>query len=509
MPRLIRRRPLMERIKSALNPWDFFLWVSEEIETRDIGSNKALGTQLGLALNFVFLVARANGVYSTGSADDVFGDVEGAGWFAYFVSKTPSPPGLLIANCVINFLCSSQAWTTAWMLAGFSVWNVYYTFWRTRAYRFFEHDVEKPAGTPNAQRVRVQSSPASSSPLRILNDIFSPESAESRAHPDKTRDVWELHLWDPLPANLQLLCLFSPLHVLMYMLALPIASMDARPSVTVFKCLVQQVALSALLVTLDSKFAQQMKDKEHIQKEVAREYDIKFVNPRLHAAVRNAGTQCNMNGDGEDAEFVEVGTPTTFIKRPFKTNPNPNYLQHIDPDNVGRITPTSRSQSPSVMNTPINRPLQADMFSSAKPRASPLRQSMPSAGFRNMSPEKSMVNASTGTHGSTATGASYGGSLGVFNHTNSPLKKAASSHDMRANAFSSPKNSRELAAIEQRDLAERMLRKSSPMKDHRRSGLASSIQFDTTSQTQPDSSPSFLANMGKHRGRNERFPSRY
>lgn len=91
MPRLIRRRPLKERITSALNPWDFFLWVSEEIETRDIGS-KTLGTQLGLALNFVFLVARANGVYSTGIADDVFGDSEGAGWFAYLVSNRPSPP---------------------------------------------------------------------------------------------------------------------------------------------------------------------------------------------------------------------------------------------------------------------------------------------------------------------------------------------------------------------------------------------------------------------------------
>lgn len=85
MPRLIRRRPLSERIKSALNPWDFFLWLSEEIETRDLGS-KSLGTQVGLALNFVFLLARANGVYSTGSYDDVFSDVDGAGWFAYLVS---------------------------------------------------------------------------------------------------------------------------------------------------------------------------------------------------------------------------------------------------------------------------------------------------------------------------------------------------------------------------------------------------------------------------------------
>ncbi|KAJ4389787.1 hypothetical protein N0V93_007259 [Gnomoniopsis smithogilvyi] len=479
MPRLVRRRPFMERITSALNPWDFFLWVSEEIETRDIGS-KSLGTQLGLALNFIFLLARANGAYSTGSADDVFNDNDGVSWLAYF------------------------AWSFAWALAGFSVWNLYYTFWRTRAYRFFEQDVEKPVGTPNAQRVRVQSSPASSSPLRILGDIVSTESAESRAHPDKTRDVWELRLWDPLPASLQLLCLFSPVHVLMYMLALPIAPMDARPSVTVFKCLVEQAALSIMLLTLESKFAQQNKDSAHVQREVMREYDIKYVHPRLYPLVRDVGTQCGDDGEGLDHEFVELGTPSTLIKRPFKTNPNPNYLSHIDPDSNGRSVLTSRSRSPSVTATPINRPLQSDLFPSIKARPSPLRHSMPASGTRNVSPEKSMVNASTGT------GTSYGGSLGVFTHSKSPLKKAASSSDMRGDTISSPRNSRELAAIEQRDLAERMMRKSSPIKDNRRSGLSSNIpQLDSPAAAEPASSPNFFSNMGKHRSRYERFPSRF
>lgn len=87
----------MERITSALNPWDFFLWISEEIETRDIGS-KSLGTQLGLSLNFVFLLSRANGVYSTGRADDVFSDHEGGGWLAFLVSFL-RPQLLFVTNC--------------------------------------------------------------------------------------------------------------------------------------------------------------------------------------------------------------------------------------------------------------------------------------------------------------------------------------------------------------------------------------------------------------------------
>lgn len=85
MPRLVRRRPLFERIKTTLNPWDTFLWLSEEIELRDIGS-KSLGTQLGLGLNLLFLLARANGAYTSGSGDDVFSDVDSGSWLAYLVS---------------------------------------------------------------------------------------------------------------------------------------------------------------------------------------------------------------------------------------------------------------------------------------------------------------------------------------------------------------------------------------------------------------------------------------
>lgn len=290
----------------------------------------------------------------------------------------------------------------------------------------------------------------------------------------------------------------------MYMLALPIAPMDARPSVTVFKCIVEQTALSIMLLTLEAKFAQQNKDSAHVQREVMREYDIKYVHPRLHPVVRDVGIQCGDEEGDLDADIVELGTPSTLIKRPFKTNPNPNYLAHIDPDSNGRITPTGRSQSPSVMGTPINRPLQAEMFPSVKARPSPLRHSMPASAARAISPEKSMVNAST------ATGSSYGGSLGVFSHAKSPLKKAASSSDMRGDTFASPRNSRELAAIEQRDLAERMMRKSSPMKENRRSGLSSNMpKFESPAAAEPASSPNFFSNMGKHRSRYERFPSRF
>ena len=163
-----------------------------------------------------------------------------------------------------------------------------------------------------------------------------PETAESRAHPDKTRDVWELAVWDPLPISLQLFCLFSPGHVLVYMLFLPLESLDPRPSVTVFNAIALQVILSAQMMLLQTRFSQQIKDTAIIHKEVLHEYDTKFVHPRLHPVVRDVGTQASFTETEEDGDIdsVEIGTPTTIIKKEFHTHPNPNYVRHVDPDHV-------------------------------------------------------------------------------------------------------------------------------------------------------------------------------
>lgn len=98
-PRRVRRRPLMERIKAKFDPWDYILWLSEEIETREFGS-KTLGNQLGLALNVLFVLARVYGSSLTGDDDDdIFGDSESTsstGWLAYLVSsRTALVPQLI------------------------------------------------------------------------------------------------------------------------------------------------------------------------------------------------------------------------------------------------------------------------------------------------------------------------------------------------------------------------------------------------------------------------------
>lgn len=363
-----------------------------------------------------------------------------------------------------------------------SVLCAFHVMTRARKYRLFESNVEKAGpSTPSARRVKVDSSPATSSPLRFLADVLAPESAESRAHPDKTRDVWEISVWDPLPVSLHFLLFFSPGHLVAYMLFLPLAPLDPRPSVTVFNCLLLQVIMTGQLWLLDSRYAQQIKDTAIVQKEVMHEYDAKFVRPHVHPVVREVGTQIEMGEDGPDQEEVELGTPATLIKRGFETHPNPNYAKFYDPD----YTPQSRATavaSPSVY-TPAQKPRYSDSFTSIQ-RPSSVRKSLP--------PNTITFTPSHSTN-------SYGGHLGVYTHSNSPLKKAISLGDLKGT--DSPRNAREMAMMEQQQLAERMVRQHSPMKDNRRA---------TTGFAQPDqqqqSNP--FARRTNVQGQ-ERFPTRW
>jgi hypothetical protein len=73
-------------LQAYLNPYDFLLWLSEEIETREWDDN-SFANPFGAALNFIFLLTRANSGRSRTGGDDVFGDVNnGSGWLGWLVS---------------------------------------------------------------------------------------------------------------------------------------------------------------------------------------------------------------------------------------------------------------------------------------------------------------------------------------------------------------------------------------------------------------------------------------
>ncbi|KIH93975.1 hypothetical protein SPBR_05801 [Sporothrix brasiliensis 5110] len=554
MPRLVRRQTLSQRITAAMNPWDFLLWLSEEIETRELDA-VVVGSQVGVVANFLFLLARANLGSSNSADDDVFGDGSGRSWLSYLIQ-------LLV-----------------WAGFSLSVANAVFVYTRKRHYRLFEANIDRRPGTPSASRVRVQSSPATNSPLRVLGDLVHSESAESRAHPDSTRDVWELAVWDPRPASLALLSFFSPLHVLIYLFELPLDPLEPRPSVAVLKCIVLQVGLSAAMRLLQARNDQRQRDNAIIQKEVLNEYNTKFVQPRLHPIVRDMGTQVAMDttgvaahgssADGTVSEAVECGTPTTVIHRGFQTHPNANYIKHIDPDFGRRDASSTGRHSGPIAATPRHltpaqqRPARySDSFTpggstsvAAKSRQSMPVTATPSYASTGEGSSTSSIHAGAdaasgvigeGTRSRTGTAyvanspfapassvrrpaglpasatTNFGGSMGVYSHVNSPLKKAISMNDIgsssAAGGFQSPRNSRELAAVEQRDAAERMQRMRSPTKSPRKENFQPpQPQTESRLSFQPQelSSPPVPFNpFAKTRpssqfAKNERFPSRW
>jgi hypothetical protein len=93
MPRLVRRTPLIERIKARLDPYDLLLWLAEELNDDAYEEwLKIWAAPIGLGLNIAFILARGASRSSAarGGNDDVFGDAEpGSGWFAWLVSRMP------------------------------------------------------------------------------------------------------------------------------------------------------------------------------------------------------------------------------------------------------------------------------------------------------------------------------------------------------------------------------------------------------------------------------------
>ncbi|KAF2152052.1 hypothetical protein K461DRAFT_242856 [Myriangium duriaei CBS 260.36] len=400
MPRLIRRQPLGERIKAALDPYDLFLWLAEELH--DSTWDEALkdwALPIGAATNFVFLIARANSGNTVSSHSiDVFGDYDGStssGWFSW--------------------LCSF----ISHLLALLAILNAAYAFLRKRHYRLFESSIDETPSTPSARRVNVDSSPSSGSPFRYLSTLITTPLAKSRAHPDQKRDVWEIAVWDPKELHLELFTLFSPGHVLIYWIFLPTTSSDPRPSVTVVTAILLGALLSVQLIALRKSFSQQAKDLRIINKEVMNEYDTKFVHPTFNHPVRDVGTQTRETAvsAGVQTREVDIYTPTTIINRGFRVNPNPNYTSHLSDEAFGDLDSPSTGRigrsttTPNLLTPSSNYRSFASPFKDAPNLSTPSRQSA----------VKLQPSPSRGD----------GGSLGVYSHAASPLRKAASSSQLR------------------------------------------------------------------------------
>jgi hypothetical protein len=316
-----------------------------------------------------------------------------------------------------------------YILGGLSFANAIYTLTRKRHYRLFQADVNVAPTTPAARRVKVDSSPVVSSPFRFLTNLIASASAESRAHPDEMQDVWEVPVWDPTPVGLSLLVLFSPGHIFIISLFLPYSPLDPRPSVTVAKTMLLCALLSVQGHFLQKRFSEQSKQSANIYREVSKEYESKYVQPNaIKRPVRDVGVQFphpSPKWDGQEQSWKavpEVVSGSPYVPhRGFHTKPNQAYSSHYDPHHLGGTD--SDTTRPRSMATPaVRQQLQyTSTGNGGLPElSSPLR---PPTFFRPFpSPERPQYKS---------TGTGDGGSLGVYSHHASPLRKTASSNVLR------------------------------------------------------------------------------
>lgn len=225
----------------------------------------------------------------------------------------------------------------------------------------------------------MDSSPTHTTPLRLLAKLVEPFSSNPE-HPDETRDVWEVSVWDPTPLSLRIFGLFSPAHVLVYFLSLPIASNPPLPSSvlanfpttpatnpvrTIFTVLATQFILSAQSIYFQGRFVQQAKDTTLIHREVLHEYDQKYVHPRLNVLKRDVAVQTADYRLGETAS-VDTYTPT-FNRQGFRTAPNPNYAGLTMQNQLGlvRHTPSMTTRA-TATPFPMKGSMRQPKFSSTR-----------------------------------------------------------------------------------------------------------------------------------------------
>ncbi|KAH0322200.1 hypothetical protein KCU74_g9025, partial [Aureobasidium melanogenum] len=296
--------------------------------------------------------------------------------------------------------------------------------------------IDQAPSTPSARRVRVDSSP-SASPLAYFSSIISSNNVFSRRHPDQHNDVWEVSVWDPKPFNLELFALFSPGHVLVYWLFLPTSAADSHPSVTFVTTILLAALLSVQLLFFKKFFVQQAKDSTLIHKEVMNEYDTKFVHPNMNRPVRDVGTQTrdtatSPGGARIRTREVDVYTPHTVINKGFKVNPNPAYASHLTDDPQALYATSPTKNLPRSATTPSLQPT----FGSYSTVSSFNTNTMSSFGATHEPTDVFNTPGKTRPMGrerppSPIKRMGDGGSLGVYSHAASPLRKSASRQLLR------------------------------------------------------------------------------
>lgn len=258
--RIIRRQEtLWESIKSY--PADVILNLSADIESFDWEQAGAkVSIPIALIINAVFVFAELTLLYS--SRQPILQGSKGkptAEW--KYTSRV------------------DVAWFLAYSLMAFSFVNAFYLFTKTKTYQLLENDLDEPISSNNARVVEFDSStPSHNIYSRLKLSLYYSFWGKKRT--PNTRMIRELVPWDPPRFHLDLFCLFSPIQVML---------LHNVTRENVSYVLLFAICLSAQTFYLARSFLGLIQDRRIIDTEVLREYNVKFVNPRLFMEKRDVG----------------------------------------------------------------------------------------------------------------------------------------------------------------------------------------------------------------------------
>ncbi|ANZ77720.1 BA75_04666T0 [Komagataella pastoris] len=253
--RYIRKVSLWSKIKNY--PIDQWINLNENINIVDWDQlSETTALRLGIALNVLFwflsLVRKALRSSSIYNEDHFFKSN-----FRELERKKLKEYGKLAPSSSsewswATYTCESVATFLFLSLFIFSIINAIRVLTTTKTYKFMYHDKLK-----NEKLFQKQNQVSKKLP-RLIQRLL-------RMEPN---DPWTLQYWNPNRFFLRLMVLFSPIHSLII----------ALNGVTL-NILLTVVIMTFFLYTLTTKFEDRVDQKELILKEVAHEYDAKFVIP--------------------------------------------------------------------------------------------------------------------------------------------------------------------------------------------------------------------------------------
>ncbi|KAF9896861.1 hypothetical protein BX616_006623 [Lobosporangium transversale] len=305
-PRIVRRAPLYKRIING--PDDWMMKVGNDIRALDWDMlQEGFSWPLAISLNMLLISVRMG--Y----------------WLDDPLANTPTvlrDDRTYYPKSLRPTFANILAWLQ-YILVAISFINTIWLFQSKKNYKMLERDVDERPSASNVKMVEVQQDEAHWSfkfPGKYIYPFISPFMKGSKPQ-DNKRQVWEMSVWNPSILSRNLFCWYSPAQVLILIF------MDGENFHMFFPL---SIIVALQVHFLVSVYQSYVKDKQILFGEVQREYNAKFVHPRIF--VRKFDKQVSTETDTSDLIYqtLDEGSSVTGAGSPhFIFGRKPRKFKHL------------------------------------------------------------------------------------------------------------------------------------------------------------------------------------